>query len=85
MSEIGSVKIPPLEELCAKGVVEHFISQITKCSDCAEPKFIWRFLPLDRQIPPKMATMLLKELGERKILKCEHMTLFSKQFVNFYS
>ncbi|VDL50089.1 unnamed protein product [Hymenolepis diminuta] len=32
-----------------------------------------------------MATMLLKELGERKILKCEHMTLFSKQFVNFYS
>ncbi|KAM3172914.1 hypothetical protein ACTXT7_013571 [Hymenolepis weldensis] len=85
MSEIDSVKVPSLEELCVKVVVEHFDSLITKCSDCAEPKFIWRFLHPNYQIPSRMTSMILKELGERKIFKCEYMTLFSKQFVNLYS
>ncbi|VDL54385.1 unnamed protein product [Hymenolepis diminuta] len=55
------------------------------CSDCAQPKLGWRFPYPDYYLPSPVADMILKELTERKILKSEHLTLFSKQNVDLLS
>lgn len=76
------MKLPSLRECCIKAIAENFDTLVTKCCDCTIPKLTWRFPYPDCAITSPPADMLLKELGDRGILKQEHLVLFSKQHVN---
>ncbi|KAM3182053.1 hypothetical protein ACTXT7_013177 [Hymenolepis weldensis] len=79
------MEVPLLKNLCIKYVAENFNSFVTQCSDCEEPKWVWRFPSLNCRIPSPSADMILKEVAERKILKSEQLTLFSQESVNLHS
>nr|CDS32747.1 protein zyg 11 B [Hymenolepis microstoma] len=77
--------VSPLTSLCVRFIVNNFDTFTTLCSDCAEPRWVWRFPYSDCHIPSPVADMILKEASEHKLLKAEHLTLFSKQNVCLYS
>lgn len=79
------MEVSLLQDLCIKYVAENFDSFVTQCSDCEEPKWVWRFPSPNCRIPSPSADMILKEVSERKILKGEQLTLLSKQNVNLHS
>nr|CUU98805.1 hypothetical transcript [Hymenolepis microstoma] len=79
------VKVPSLINMCVLAIVNHVSSLVTKRPNCTELKLDWSFLHPDCQLPPKIAFLILRELGECYILKSEHLTLFSRQYVNLHS
>ncbi|VDO14584.1 unnamed protein product, partial [Rodentolepis nana] len=85
MKESSEMEVPSLVDLCVENVVEQFDTLVTKCSDCEEPKFIWRFLHPGCRIPPNAAITILARLQCRHIFKREHLTLFSKHYVNLHA
>ncbi|VDO00029.1 unnamed protein product [Rodentolepis nana] len=80
-----AVESASLMNLCLKAIVDNFDSLVTKCDDCAEPKLTWRLPCPDYAIPSPMADMILKRLSDRRLLKQEHLALFSKQYVDLQS
>ncbi|VUZ53534.1 unnamed protein product [Hymenolepis diminuta] len=79
------MEVSHLKNLCIKYIAENFDFFVTQCSDCEEPKWVWRFPSPNCRISSPSADMILKEVAERKILKDEQLTLFSKQNVNLHS
>ncbi|KAM3172122.1 hypothetical protein ACTXT7_015198 [Hymenolepis weldensis] len=76
---------PTLKKLCVKAIVENFDALIQRCPDCTEAKSIWRFPYPDCHIASPLAEMILQELGTRKKLRKEHLTLFSMQTADLQS
>ncbi|VUZ53539.1 unnamed protein product, partial [Hymenolepis diminuta] len=76
---------PTLRKLCVKAVAENFDVLIQKCSVSTEAKFVWRLPYPDFCIAFPLAEMILEELGNRKILRKEHLTSFSRQNVDLQS
>nr|CUU99577.1 hypothetical transcript [Hymenolepis microstoma] len=71
----GIEELPSLKELCVKAVAEKLDSLVTNCSDCTEPTLTWRFPHSNCSIASRMSGMILKELGDHKLLKQEHLSL----------
>lgn len=74
-----------LKALCLKAVAKNLDALVTKCSDCAEPKLLWRFPYPDCYIASPEADMIMKELGGLGLLTNERLTLFSKKQVDLHS
>ncbi|VUZ42244.1 unnamed protein product [Hymenolepis diminuta] len=85
ISDRSKARIASLQSLCVSFIANNFDIFSVTCSDCAQPKLGWRFPYPDYYLPSPVADMILKELTERKILKSEHLTLFSKQNVDLLS
>ncbi|VUZ53551.1 unnamed protein product [Hymenolepis diminuta] len=76
---------PPLKRQCVRSIAENLNSVIQKCHDDGESKFVWRFPYPDCHIAHPEAETILEELGSRKTLRKEHLTLFSRQNVELNS
>ncbi|VDL54372.1 unnamed protein product [Hymenolepis diminuta] len=76
---------PPLKRQCVRSIAENLNSVIQKCHDDGESKFVWRFPYPDCHIAHPAAETILEELGSRKTLRKEHLTLFSRQNVELNS
>lgn len=76
---------PPLKRQCVRSIAENLDSLIRKCHDDREPKFVWRFPYPDCHIAHPAAETILEELGNRKNLRKEHLTLFSRENVDLHS
>ncbi len=66
-------------------VCKNLQSVITTCTDCPEPKYVWRFPYPGCRITAQPAQKLLFKLCKRQILKDEHLNLFSSKYVDLVS
>ncbi|VDO03612.1 unnamed protein product [Rodentolepis nana] len=87
-SETGShysYSVPSLEDISVRWIVKNFYSVVTKCSDCTEPKYVWRFPYPDCRIVARPAEKILLKLCKRQVFKEEFLNLFSMKYVDLVS
>uniref|UniRef100_A0A5K3FR18 Protein zyg-11 homolog B n=1 Tax=Mesocestoides corti TaxID=53468 RepID=A0A5K3FR18_MESCO len=77
--------VPSLEDTCVRWISKNLHSVITKCSDCVEPKYVWRFPWPDCRIIARPAEKILLKLCKRQILRDEYLNLFSSKYVDLIS
>nr|CDS33552.1 eri1 exoribonuclease 3 [Hymenolepis microstoma] len=77
--------VPSLEDISVRWIVKNFYSVVTKCSDCTESKYIWRFPYPDCRIVARPAEKILLKLCKRQVFKEEFLNLFSIKYVDLVS
>ncbi|KAL5960587.1 hypothetical protein TSMEX_011679, partial [Taenia solium] len=77
--------VPSLEDICVRWVTKNLHYVVTKCSDCNEPKYVWRFPYPNCRIVARPAEKILLKLCKRQILRDELLSLFSVKYVDLVS
>ncbi|VDM21198.1 unnamed protein product, partial [Hydatigera taeniaeformis] len=74
-----------MEDICVRWITKNLNQVITKCSDCIEPKYVWRFPYPDCRIVARPAEKILLKLCKRQILRDDYLSLFSVKYVDLVS
>ncbi|VDK21892.1 unnamed protein product [Taenia asiatica] len=77
--------VPSLEDICVRWITKNLHYVVTKCSDCNEPKYVWRFPYPNCRIVARPAEKILLKLCKRQILRDELLSLFSVKYVDLVS
>ncbi|VDN99292.1 unnamed protein product [Rodentolepis nana] len=82
----GESNVDSLKDLCIQFIVRNFNTLVTRCSDGENTKYVWRFYhSLHSSDEAFLVGLIMFHLVEAGVLKCEHLGLFSKEYVNLYA